>query len=553
MESFCRHYHGVKFHALLCDPPYHLLSVRHDSPRQPGTGPYGRHTVDTKGFMGKEWDGGDVAFDPETWAALAEHLYDGAFGMAFASSRGWHRLACAIEDAGLIIHPSIFGWAYGSGFPKATRIDTQVDKAAGAGRKVIGRYAPPNGREWNLTQERQRDETEILNVLPKRDLNLYAPATDLAKMWAGHRYGLQAMKPALEPIIVFQKPYKGKPVENITETGAGALNVDGARIGWDAAGIAGDQARRKLPRTDITDGSFHASGGKNGNYNGDSSSPAGRWPANLVLCHSPKCEHIGTRDVKANPSSAYWVTAGHNALPGDQSIKSSAGHADADGNETVAAWECAEGCPVAALDEQSGILTSGRFPGHRNLPKTKNAYGKFTLRDEQERELNSGYASRFYFQADWAYEIAERLLDAEPVMYCAKASRKERDAGLETFDAVEPTYRTNGLVDDRTWIDRKDGKGRVAVNARMQPRHNPHPTVKPIALAKWLATLLLPPAEYAPRRILVPFAGSGSEMIGAGLAGWDVIVGIEQDAATVEIARARLAHWLAQKQLVTLT
>ena len=130
--DWARDYDGPKFHALLCDPPYHLHSTvkrfgNEGSARAKG-GVYRRCS---RGFMGKKWDGGDIAYRSETWAALAKHLHPGAFGMAFASARGWHRLAVAIEDAGLRIHPSIFGWSYGSGFPKATRIDTQVDKRKG--------------------------------------------------------------------------------------------------------------------------------------------------------------------------------------------------------------------------------------------------------------------------------------------------------------------------------------------------------------------------------------------------------------------------------------
>lgn len=87
--EWCKSYKGEKFHAILCDPPYEL------------------------GFLGKEWDKSGIAFNPETWKALKEHLHDGGFGMAFASSRGWHRMAVAIEDAGFIIHPTIFGWAFG--------------------------------------------------------------------------------------------------------------------------------------------------------------------------------------------------------------------------------------------------------------------------------------------------------------------------------------------------------------------------------------------------------------------------------------------------------
>jgi tRNA G10 N-methylase Trm11 len=67
--------------------------------------------------------------------------------------------------------------------------------------------------------------------------------------------------------------------------------------------------------------------------------------------------------------------------------------------------------------------------------------------------------------------------------------------------------------------------------------------VKPIALDKWLATLLLPPAEYGPRRLLNPFCGSGSEAIGAYQAGWEVIYGIEMETDYARIARSRLDYY----------
>ena len=76
--------------------------------------------------------------------------------------------------------------------------------------------------------------------------------------------------------------------------------------------------------------------------------------------------------------------------------------------------------------------------------------------------------------------------------------------------------------------------------------HNPHPTIKPLSLTKHLATLLLPPPEYAPRRILIPFSGTGSEQIGAEQAGWECIIGIEQEAEYVEIAKARIDYWHKQ-------
>jgi hypothetical protein len=95
---------------------------------------------------------------------------------------------------------------YGSGFPKATRIDTQVDKEAGAEREVVetvlSRMPSAQANGWgNNGTDTFRDARRGTVAM-----DVTAPATDLAKTWQHHRYGLQALKPALEPIIVFQRP-----------------------------------------------------------------------------------------------------------------------------------------------------------------------------------------------------------------------------------------------------------------------------------------------------------------------------------------------------------
>lgn len=120
--------------------------------------------------------------------------------------------------------------------------------------------------------------------------------------------------------------------------------------------------------------------------------------------------------------------------------------------------------------------------------------------------------------------------------YCAKASRSEREKGLGEAFARE---RRAGLVG----ADRDGPLDDVSERWRTAPTKNNHPTVKPIDLNRWLAKLLLPPSRVNPRRILVPFAGVGSEMIGAVLAGWDAVVGVEMNADYCRIAEARLAHW----------
>jgi 16S rRNA G966 N2-methylase RsmD len=121
---------------------------------------------------------------------------------------------------------------------------------------------------------------------------------------------------------------------------------------------------------------------------------------------------------------------------------------------------------------------------------------------------------------------------ASRFMYCAKASRAERELGMEGMPLRSAADMT-GSVEGQARLDSpRTGAGRTS-GAR-----NHHPTVKPVDLMRYLARLIMPPS---PGRILVPFAGSGSEMIGALLAGWTDVTGIEREAEYVAIARARVA------------
>ena len=138
---------------------------------------------------------------------------------------------------------------------------------------------------------------------------------------------------------------------------------------------------------------------------------------------------------------------------------------------------------------------------------------------------DKGGASRFFHSSA-----------PDPVLrfrYAHKASRREKEAGLADF---EPGRANDGRA---TSMD-------TAYQRGDSQRRNVHPTVKPLDLCRWLATLLLPPprADGAPRRILVPYSGSGSEMIGCLLAGWDEVVGVEVSPEYAAIAEARLAFWV---------
>ncbi len=245
--------------AVVCDPPYHLTSIVKrfgaEGAAEVKAGATGAFKRASAGFMGKQWDGGDIAFQPSTWAAVLRVLKPGGYIVAFASSRGFGRMSVAIEDAGFINHPLI-GWIFGSGFPKATRV-----KAEG---------------------------------------------------YDGFRYGGQAMKPALEPIYLGQKPFsEATGTANILHWGTGALNIDGCRVGTDDDLREGASKLWSHYREGeaSADRRYADEGGTDfamlpGVRGGD---PKGRWPANII--------HDGSECVVSAfptaPGQQFTVTPDH--------------------------------------------------------------------------------------------------------------------------------------------------------------------------------------------------------------------------------------------------
>jgi len=219
-------------------------------------------------FMGKSWDHGvpGKAF----WAEALRVAKPGAHLLAFGGTRTYHRLACAIEDAGWEIRDCVM-WVYGSGFPKSHDVSKAIDKAAGIEREVIGRVAGMGKQnpEWNGTAQGRKENSF------KPEYDATAPATDAARQWQG--WGT-ALKPAWEPIIVARKPFDGTVAENVLAHGTGAINVDGCRVGTD----------EQLGRMNNSTSTFNH---KNTTPWVDNSTGKGRWPANLI--HDGSDEVVG--------------------------------------------------------------------------------------------------------------------------------------------------------------------------------------------------------------------------------------------------------------------
>jgi hypothetical protein len=235
--------------AVVTDPPYEL------------------------GFMSKAWDRTGVAYQPETWREALRVLKPGGHLLAFGGTRTYHRLACAIEDAGFEIRDCLV-WMYGSGFPKSLDVSKAIDKAAGAQREVIGTD------EARLARLRNQLDGSVSTGEQwehgPRDVSITAPATPEAARWQG--WGT-ALKPAHEPIVLARKPLTGTVAANVQAHGTGALNVDGCRVGL-VDGVDDSQLRTMRRSERANDG-----WGMNttGSDEPQVVNPAGRWPANVAL------------------------------------------------------------------------------------------------------------------------------------------------------------------------------------------------------------------------------------------------------------------------------
>ena len=278
--------------SVVVDPPYHLTSIvkrfgkEGSAPAQFGTD--GAYSRASKGFMGKEWDGGDIAFRTDVWSECLRVLKPGGHLLSFSHSRTYHRMAVAIEDAGFEIRDSIM-WIYGSGFPKSHNIGKAIDKRGGNNHltQEIGEKLK-SARESRKITKTQADEMfcngttnymwfegrtdgirlpddesfrKICNqweeLKPYQDLiksanreiigqydgdmgglggerlgqpngDITIAATESAKIWEG--WGT-ALKPAHEPICMARKPLSEKSIaENVLKWGTGGINIDGCRI-----------------------------------------------------------------------------------------------------------------------------------------------------------------------------------------------------------------------------------------------------------------------------------------------------------------------------------
>jgi len=418
--------------AIITDPPYEL------------------------NFMSKGWDNSGIAFQPSTWQKCYEVLKPGGYLLAFGGSRTFHRIACAIEDAGFEIRDTIM-WLYGSGFPKSMALDKALEGKITTGNanktqfhKLSGEQEDKHHYGFTTMNKEQGFRPKDYTIEGKSNtyLKKLEPTTDLAKKYSG--WGT-TLKPSFEPIIVARKSFKGSLVDNVVEYGVGGLNIDECRVE---------------------------------NTNAD----------------SYDLEKRGISKAKGSDNDGHFLDKLHNQ------------------------------------DAKHGVVDNGRFPANVILTYDETDFDEVCGGMPNTKSNGSDYDFDFTNQDNPSHlytniKSGKHFEDEGSVaryFYCAKASKFDRDEGLDSFEE-QKSIRINAP--------------REKEEDKFSPKKNIHPTVKPISLMRYLVRLVSPKGAT----ILDCFNGSGSTGKAVMLENKEFkknykYIGIELTDEYLPIAKARIEY-----------
>ena len=511
------------------------------------------------GFMGKKWDSSGIAFQPETWQAVYRVLKPGAIMLAFGGTRTYHRMVCAIEDAGFEIRDTI-AWVYGSGFPKSYDISKGIDKQAGATGEVIGKEMVDVGMQsGNMHAGRK-------SVIVERDIT--APSTPEARLW--HGWGT-ALKPAFEPIVVAMKPIDGTFVNNALTWGVAGLWIDGGRVGFQ------DDADYQESTQKNRHGDFNSNGGirvpTKGIYHGDNRPPVnyepskGRFPANLI--HSGEDEVVGlfpqTKSGNLNHGHKRGDGTGNSFMGGGGVVQ---GNYGGDSGSAARFFYCAKSSRRERNNGLDGYLTvkynndksNNGGLSWKDVSTVAVQLLRKVMSDTEALSFNIGESGESITgqclkdSLSTILTVISKTIESKILHSLTLSLTNEYTAGAncETANGGSPAESVESL---RKWIltttngsmELARGASNVALQMLLRTKNadawsqatNFHSTVKPIELMRYLVRLTKTPTGGV---VLDPFMGSGTTGIACVLEGREFI-GIEREAEYVEIAEKRIAHY----------
>jgi site-specific DNA-methyltransferase (adenine-specific) len=471
-------------------------------------------------FMGKDWDYGipGVAY----WREALRIAKPGATLMAFGGSRTYHRLVCAIEDAGWEIRDCIM-WVYGSGFPKSHDVSKGIDKAAGAEREVVGESPYKSRRPNSMNGTTYNYNSDKFDCT--KDLNITAPATPLAAKFDG--YGT-ALKPAHEPIVLAMKPIDQGFAANAEKWGVSGLWIDGGRVGTDT----NDDYGRSPNRADGTRSRSRGhSFGEGLKEDAGKSHPNGRYPANVI--------HDGSEEVMAEFDKAGVRTTGGPGITqkndysnsmntGSHRTRETIGYSDS-GSAARFFQQCPPDPPQSnpCLDCTDCIIETeapkGRWPANVIHDGSEEVMAEF-----DKAGVRGGHGGGKSAYTAGGFETGGYSTDGN----YQKIPRNWGEGSAARFFAQCPPDPTAHPEAARFHYCPKAGK-------RERGQGNNHPTVKPLSLLRYLAKLTRPPDGGI---VLDPFGGSGTTALACIAEGRDYII-IEKEPEYAELCRRRIAEY----------
>lgn len=509
-------------------------------------------------FMGKNWDHGvpGVPF----WVEALRVAKPGAMLLAFGGTRTFHRLAVAIEDAGWEIRDTIM-WVYSQGFPKGHNTAWKLHEKACSVCGVMVEYDHDNQPEAGIIPE-------------TKHYMRFVRATYLqTQVYACAKCGQ-----VLQPFLSEQNIQKDR---SAWEKSKNVWFKQSGMEGWDHL----EASEGKLQRCEVcqmshgifADGAegwlHYGSSSGNGTIpwqipNEDGSRTSYRPQSIQQLIRQPDAFRI---EQRAQEFRGYNVALKPSWEPILVAMKPPEGTYAENALKWGVAGINVDGCRIETTDtiEQSGELEDmarsaihsgydrpnatmfrtgkpversgpsnpqGRWPANLIHDGSEEVIELFpqtasgTMKSGQQRKASKGkggYHDHFPDEATLEDTYGDAG-SAARFFYCAKASRAEREMGLEELPVSHRTSRPlSDNTEDRTIQERLHG--RLA--------RNHHPTIKPLALMQYLVRLVKPPQGGV---ILDPYVGSGTTGMACVSERVDFI-GIDTDAEYIEIARRRIA------------
>lgn len=419
------------------------------------------------GFMGKKWDSSGIAYDVEVWSEALRVLKPGGHLLAFGGARTHHRMMVAIEDAGFEIRDCLM-WLYGSGFPKNHNISKAIDKSLGAERKIIGKK---KGTYADIKRDNKTGQDGLHGGIatnrPRVESYITAPTTSKAIQWEG--WGT-ALKPAHEPIVLARKPLSEKTiVKNVLTHRTGGINIDDCRIETEDLLSIGSNNRKNA----------NINFGMKDNKEVQGQHKLGRFPANVIL--ECICD-----EVIAGKNEGVVINTKNSKSANDTIYKLGISQGEQDAprmyKDTGDIHTNPE-CPCYILNEQA--------------PSVGNAYNG---KRKKQSTGGTGHTLTKEHKVGESAGLFDGLSGASKFFYCAKASKGERNKGIDIV--------------------------------------NTHPTVKPIKLMEYLVRLITPPNGM----VLDPFMGSGSTGCACAKLGFN-FTGIEMSEESFLISQKRINYF----------